>query len=113
MFNHNLILSKKSMTKVAKKTLNEVVESPVMEERSLPSFSVDEKDLPAIKNWKIGEKYTIEIEVEMTEIGKREYGEEKGEMYARFSVKEFVNCGKETEEEEKVEAKVEGAYKAK
>lgn len=30
-----------------------------------PSFSVTEKDLPAIKKWEVGKKYKLAVEVEM------------------------------------------------
>lgn len=39
----------------------------------LPSFRVTAKELPEIKSWKIGEKYSVMVEVEMTEISKAEY----------------------------------------
>ena len=41
-----------------------------------PSFSVDEKQLPEIKKWKIGEKYELYLEVEMTRISKNEWRED-------------------------------------
>lgn len=47
------------------------------EDAMLPSFSVTEKDLPAIKDWKIGGKYKLEIEVEQVDISKSEYGDSK------------------------------------
>ena len=30
-----------------------------------PSFNVNDKQMPDIRNWKVGEKYTLTIEVEM------------------------------------------------
>lgn len=33
--------------------------------RSKPEFSLTEAELPAIKEWKVGEKYAIELNVEM------------------------------------------------
>ena len=39
----------------------------------LPSFSLNEKDLPAIKNWQVGRKYKLEIEVEQVSMSKDEY----------------------------------------
>ena len=34
----------------------------------LPTFSLSEKDLPEMKDWKVGDKYTLVIEVEMTKM---------------------------------------------
>lgn len=31
-----------------------------------PEFTLDEKQLPDIKDWEVGKKYNLEIEVEMT-----------------------------------------------
>lgn len=46
----------------------------------LPTFTMSETDLPAMKDWKVGEKYTLCIEVEMTKAMKGEeypmYGQE-------------------------------------
>jgi hypothetical protein len=36
----------------------------------MTTLSLSEKQLPAIKDWKIGKKYRIELEVTMKEIGK-------------------------------------------
>ncbi len=62
--------------------------------RMLPSFSLTEKDLPAIKNWRVGKKYKLEIEVEQVAMSKDEYG--KSPMEARFKIhkvgeKEMMN----------------------
>ncbi len=58
-----------------------------------PSLSVDETDLPAIKNWDVGKTYTITAEVKMTfQSEGREYDEwpgeqsEKPKMRARFRI---------------------------
>lgn len=50
----------------------------------LPSFSLTEKDLPAIKNWQVGKKYTVIMEVEQVSMSKDEYG--KSPLTARFKV---------------------------
>lgn len=50
----------------------------------LPSFSLTEKNLPEIKDWKVGKKYKLEIEVEMVSVSKNEYG--NSPMTARFKV---------------------------
>ena len=36
--------------------------------RMLPSFNLTAKDLSAIKEWKVGQKYKLEIEVKMTSL---------------------------------------------
>ena len=39
----------------------------------LPSFRLTEKDLPEIKDWKVGKRYHLEMEVEQVEVSKDEY----------------------------------------
>lgn len=39
-------------------------------ERERPSFSMNEKDLPAIKEWKVGGKYTLTLNCEMVSSSK-------------------------------------------
>lgn len=51
----------------------------------LPEFSLDQTNLPAIKNWKVGEKYTLIVEVEMQSIGKDSFDKEN-ELRSRFKV---------------------------
>ena len=57
------------------------VKSADMEHDSKPPMphlgSVSEKTLPAIKNWKVGKEYTLEIKVKMTGI-RQGYGYELG-----------------------------------
>lgn len=50
----------------------------------LPTFNLTEKDLPEIKEWKVGKKYKLEIEVEQIAVSKNEYG--KSPMTARFRI---------------------------
>ncbi len=56
-----------------------------------PEFSVTETDLPEIKDWKIGKKYTIKLSVEMVSASKGSeydsFGEEGKEKHrARFKI---------------------------
>lgn len=54
-----------------------------------PSLSLSEKDLPAIKNWKVGQTYTILVKAKQTAMSQGEmYGmsEGKKDMHARFEV---------------------------
>lgn len=37
---------------------------------SLPHITFTHEQLPEMKDWKVGEKYTLEVEVEMEMIGK-------------------------------------------
>ena len=55
-----------------------------MPSRMLPSFSLTEKDLPEIKKWSVGKKYTLQMEVEMVASSKNEYGNPL--MDARFRI---------------------------
>jgi hypothetical protein len=81
-----------------------------MPERELPSFSVTAKDLPAISGWEVGKMYTLEVKVEMVEMGKEQYGSDKGGVYGRFKVKEFVEAEPAEKESEE---KADRAYMAK
>ena len=49
-----------------------------------PSIHLDEKQLPEIKNWKVGNKYELCIEVEMTSHSKSEYN--NGAYSAEFKI---------------------------
>ncbi len=54
--------------------------------RPKPSIRLTQKDLPAIKDWKVGGKYTIVLEVEQTSAEKGdEYSDDKG-LSARFKI---------------------------
>lgn len=66
----------------------------------LPSFSITEKDLPEIKQWSVGKKYKLEIEVEMVSSSKNEYG--KTPLTARFKIHRI---GTEEEDESVTMAK--------
>lgn len=51
----------------------------------LPTFNLSEKDLPEVKDWKVGKTYHLEMEVEQIETRKEEYAE--GEpIVARFRI---------------------------
>lgn len=54
---------------------------------------LSDKELPAITEWKVGEKYTIELEVEQTSMRKKE----DGSMCAEFKI---VSASSEDEGEE-------------
>lgn len=53
-----------------------------------PIFSISDKDLPAIKEWNVGKKYNMELEVEMVSISKGDvFGEgNKDSHEARFKI---------------------------
>ncbi len=61
------------------------------QKRPKPEFSITEKDLPAITEWKVGGKYTLTMDVEQVSASKgSEYdspmGGEKEEHRARFKI---------------------------
>jgi hypothetical protein len=84
--------------------------APIAQEEWKPSISIDEDTLPAIKGWKIGQKYVLEVEAEMTRISKNEYGPEskRGKLEASFRITNVI----ESEQASDSEKKAEGAYKA-
>lgn len=68
----------------------------------LPSFTLTEKDLPQMKDWKVGEKYDLCVEVEMTKSMKGDeypmYGQEPDKsVKGTFNI---VSVGVDEEEED-------------
>lgn len=53
--------------------------------RLLPSFSLSAQDLPAIKNWQVGKRYRLEVEVEQVASEKNEYSQGQP-LTARFRI---------------------------
>lgn len=51
-----------------------------------PDINFTEKELPEIKDWKVGEKYTVELEIEQTGMNIIGYGKDKGKMSATFKI---------------------------
>jgi hypothetical protein len=64
--------------------------------RLLPSFSLSTKDLPDIKNWSVGQKYKLEIEVEQTEMSMNEYAP-GAPLSARFRILKVKNIAESDE----------------
>lgn len=64
--------------------------------RPKPTLTIDEKDLPAIKGWKVGTKYDIHIKAEMISVSKGsgfDYeGDSKRPYEARFKVITAKEC---------------------
>jgi hypothetical protein len=63
--------------------------------RPKPSMSIDVHDLPAIKDWKVGKTYTLEVKARMVEINSGdEYDDELEENHrpiqARFRIKKVT-----------------------
>lgn len=52
---------------------------------SRPTFSLTVDQLPEIKNWKVGNKYKMVIEVEQTSMAKQEYMKDQP-LTARFRI---------------------------
>lgn len=68
--------------------------------RSKPQLMLTARELPAIKNWKVGKKYQIIIDVEQVSISKGdEWDDEKG-LRARFEVLKAKPCDEEYEKKE-------------
>ena len=62
--------------------------APVMS-KMMPTVSLDAEDLPEIKDWRVGEKYKLELEVEQVSASKDDYmmeGDKKHPMTARFRI---------------------------
>ena len=62
--------------------------TPVIQ-KMMPTVSLDAGDLPEIKDWKVGGKYKLELEVEQVSASKDDYmmeGDKKHPMTARFRI---------------------------
>lgn len=52
-----------------------------------PEFTLSEKDLPAIKDWEVGKRYSIEVNVEMVNHSKGDMWDSDGKEHsARFRI---------------------------
>lgn len=72
-------------------------------EKPKPTISLSEKEVPAIKDWVIGGKYTIEANVEMISISKDQWGKEKGLIEARFNILDVTESIKTTKSDKKAD----------
>lgn len=70
-------------------------------ERNRPEFSITEKDLPAIKDWEVGKRYSIEVNAEMVSHSKGGFMSDGKEHEARFRIMS-VDCEPGTEKSENV-----------
>ena len=61
------------------------------------SINFDEREFASIRTMKVGEKYTLELEVEMTSLGKDEW--DSGKLRAEFRINEVELCDEEDEKE--------------
>lgn len=51
--------------------------APLNDYKPKPHLDVSSEDLPEIKDWKVGETYTIEVNAKMTSISESEYDGKK------------------------------------
>jgi len=75
----------------------------VKSERMPPSISLTEDDLPDIKDWKVGGKYTITLQVEQVSSSKDATLGPSKKLEARFHVLKATTSGKPMEEEDDTE----------
>lgn len=62
-----------------------------------PTFSLTDKDLPEIKEWKVGDKYRILLEVEQVGADKDEFDKR---LHARFRILKAHDYDEYEEEED-------------
>ena len=60
-----------------------------------PRFSIKESELSDVKDWKVGEKYKVVLELEQTGSNIIDYGPDKGKIRGEFKV---VGIGTEENE---------------
>ena len=78
------------------------MDSPTVQnkpEKMAPTFSLDEEVLPELKDWKIGGKYSICLDVEQIGADKGMGMDSKGPINARFKVISAHVCDKSMDEE--------------
>jgi hypothetical protein len=51
-----------------------------------PTFTLGSDDLPDIKNWKVGGKYTITLDVEQTGANKHDMVDNDNDLHATFKI---------------------------
>jgi hypothetical protein len=70
-------------------------------EKPKPSFSIDEDELPEIKDWTFGKKYKLSLEVEMVSHSKGDtYGFEEGKKKHEARLK-IISASPTEEKQEK------------
>ncbi len=75
--------------KKVKGTKTPAVEKPAEPKRELPRVTFTAEDVPEIKDWKVGGKYYLELEVEQVAMEKDRYGfenEKEKPLTATFKV---------------------------
>lgn len=95
-----------------------MAEKPSEPKRELPRVTFSAEDLPEIKDWKIGSKYYLELEVEEVAAEKDRFGyegEKERPLTATFkvmAVKAMKHEANEGEDDDKKKKKIEfGNYK--
>lgn len=97
--------------KKVKGTKTPAVEKPAEPKRELPRVTFTAEDVPEINDWKIGEKYFLELEVEQVSAEKDRYGyegEKEKPLTATFkvvAVKALKREPKEKDEDNESEKK--------
>ena len=76
---------------------------PKRSERPAPEFSLTEKNLPSIKEWEVGKKYAIELNVEMVNHSKGGMFADTKQHEARFKILS-VDCEKGADKSENVKS---------
>lgn len=97
------------MPKTMKSQLGNTTEVSVHEMKIPTTVSFNETELPEIKNWKVGGKYTIVMDVEQIQSEQGGYMGDGKKMSARFKVLKATS-EKEKVDDEKKEMKS-GEYK--
>jgi len=79
-----------------------LMETPMRGNKPQPSVSLSEDDLSALKEWKVGGKYTITLEVELTRLSKGDIfmDEKNRKMDASFKILSVTTGEGEPEDKE-------------
>lgn len=99
------------LRKLAEITKNNPMERPSVDGMDTrPTFNISEIQLPELTSWKVGEKYSLEMEVEMISVRKEDYGMDKGNICGQFKITK-IGADNEDNEENEEEYKKGGVVK--
>ena len=83
-------MAEEKMTEISdRKVIKDNYEGNSKSERIIdprPEFTITADTLPAIKDWSVGKKYKLEIEVEMTGSRIEDWGDDKGKLKCNFKI---------------------------
>lgn len=66
---------------------NDIANKMTVPSKPMPSLSLSEDSLPAIKSWEVGRKYQLVVNAELVNLSKGEYYSEDSERNKRYDAR--------------------------